>query len=325
MQAAAELVREKMNEFGNKRIPFLFIIDYELNEPFVIKLNEVDPNEIAYSMFSFKNYLEYEIGNPEIILKKYPVSYEQYKTSFEIVRKGIEEGNTYLTNLTFPTKIEINLNLTEIFLISKAKFKLHIKNRLVVFSPEEFVRIENGIISSFPMKGTIDASIPNARDIILNDDKEIAEHNTIVDLIRNDLSIVARDVYVKRFRFIDEIVTNNKKLLQVSSEITGTLGDNYESEIGNIIFAMLPAGSISGAPKRKTIEIIKDAEIALRGFYTGVFGIFDGNNLYSAVMIRFIEKAGNELFYRSGGGITYLSKPELEYQEMIDKVYVPVN
>lgn len=112
--------------------------------------------------------------------------------------------------------------------------------------------------------------------------------------------------------------------MQVSSKIVGELEKDYNERIGDIIYAMLPAGSISGAPKKKTIEIIQRAEKGKRGFYTGVFGIFDGKNLDSAVMIRFIEKAKDKLFFRSGGGITFMSNHENEYQELIDKIYVPI-
>jgi para-aminobenzoate synthetase component 1 len=174
------------------------------------------------------------------------------------------------------------------------------------------------------MKGTIDAKIPDAEKVILDDNKETAEHYTIVDLIRNDLNSVSKRVRVERFRYIDTIVTNEKNLLQVSSEVCGELEKNYLSHIGDIIFALLPAGSISGAPKRKTIEIIAAIEGRDRGYYTGIFGIFDGHNLDSGVMIRFIEKSGTSYIYYSGGGITSFSDPLSEYQEMIDKIYVPI-
>jgi para-aminobenzoate synthetase component 1 len=88
---------------------------------------------------------------------------------------------------------------------------------------------------------------------------------------------------------------------------------------------LLPAGSISGAPKTKTVEIIRQAEQEKRGYYTGVVGYFDGKNLDCGVMIRFIEKQNGTFFYRSGGGITTQSIAEAEYQETIDKVYVPVD
>ena len=309
-----------MNKFGKEKIPFLFIIDFELENAFVFPISDLDKENVHFKI----NHKQEQILTKEIKFRKTPVNFNIYKKSFDYVNEEIKKGNSYLTNLTFPTEININLSLEEIFIFSNAKYKLLFKNEFVVFSPETFVKIEDGIISSYPMKGTIDAGIPNAKEILLNDEKELAEHITIVDLIRNDLSIVAKNVYVDKFRYIEKIKTNEKELFQVSSKIVGELEQNYNEKIGEIIFSLLPAGSISGAPKKRTIEIIKSAEIDNRGFYTGVFGIFDGNNLDSAVMIRFIENKNGKLIYRSGGGITYLSDVNLEYQELIDKVYVPI-
>ena len=97
----------------------------------------------------------------------------------------------------------------------------------------------------------------------------------------------------------------------------------WEENFCDILFKLLPAGSISGAPKQKTLEIIDGVEIKDRGFYTGVFGLFDGKNVDSGVSIRFIEKENGKFWYRSGGGITALSSAEKEYQELIDKIHVP--
>ena len=95
-------------------------------------------------------------------------------------------------------------------------------------------------------------------------------------------------------------------------------------KIGDILTSILPAGSITGTPKKKTVEILKKIENYDRGFYTGIFGVFDGINLDSSVMIRFIQQEQNgELFYKSGGGITCDSNVNLEYQELIDKIYLP--
>ena len=174
------------------------------------------------------------------------------------------------------------------------------------------------------MKGTIDANYPDAKTTLLSSKKEVAEHHTIVDLIRNDLSMVAKNVRVERFQYIDHIRTNNRELLQMSSEISGELPADYHEHLGDIIFKLLPAGSISGAPKPKTIEIIKQAEQYDRGYFTGVFGIFDGKDIDSGVMIRFIEKTKDGYVYKSGGGITSQSDCKQEYQELINKIYVPV-
>ncbi len=315
---------QKMNEYGKNKIPFLFIIDFEMQEPQIIKLEEVNPAEILFDINGNRNCLTAKPPNMEIQFEKHPVSFSTFRLSFNKVLKEIHAGNTYLLNLTFPTKIETNLILKEMFFLSEAKYKLFYKNEFVVFSPEPFVSIDNFSISSYPMKGTIDAAVTNAAEVILNDKKETAEHNTIIDLIRNDLNMVAKKVHVEKYRYIDKVITKDKTLLQVSSKITGELEANFNAHIGDLIFSLLPAGSISGAPKKKTIEIIKNTETYSRGFYTGIFGYFDGAILDSAVMIRFIENTGKEMIYKSGGGITFMSDAESEYQELIDKVYVPI-
>lgn len=233
-------------------------------------------------------------------------------------------GNTYLLNLTFPTEITVNANLLAIFSASQAPFKLYFKGQFITFSPERFVKIQDNVIKTYPMKGTIDATIPQARAKILNDIKEQAEHTMVVDLLRNDLSIIAKGVRVNQFRYINQINAGHKELLQVSSEITGILPSDWHCHIGDILLALLPAGSISGTPKKKTIEIIHSIENYERGFFTGIFGYFDGKQLDSAVMIRFIERQGQNLIYKSGGGITIDSQAEKEYQEMLDKVYIPI-
>ncbi len=308
-----------MNDYGAMRVPFIFIVDFEMNKPVVFRTDEISGNNIRFAI----GEKEVKPIQKKIYFKTYPVEFEKYDDAFNYVVHQISLGNSYLTNLTFPTRIETNLSLEEIYTHSRARYKLLLDDKFVVFSPECFVKIEDGVISSYPMKGTIDASIPSAEEIILNDEKEMAEHITIVDLIRNDLSIIAKDVHVEKFRYIEKIETNKKSLLQVSSKIAGKLEGNYHERIGEIIFSMLPAGSISGAPKKKTVEIIQNAEKLERGYYTGVFGYYDGNNLDSAVMIRFIEQTAEGLVYRSGGGITFMSDVNSEYQELIDKVYVP--
>ncbi|MGX2951697.1 chorismate-binding protein, partial [Ursidibacter sp. B-7004-1] len=154
---------------------------------------------------------------------------------------------------------------------------------------------------------------------------EFTEHNTIVDLIRNDLALVAKYIQVTKYRYIDKVETHRGSIYQTSSEICGELEHNWQNRIGTILATLLPAGSISGAPKLKTVEIIQQAEQQERGYYTGIFGYFDGENLESAVAIRYIEQQGNRLIFRSGGGITALSQLDEEYNEILEKVYVPIS
>ena len=317
---------QKMNDLGSQGKPFLFVIDYEMRQPVVLTLEEVEQANIFYKIsdktnFSFgKSFFE-----KPLYLEKYPISFREYKKSFDIVKQAMLRGDSFLTNLTKPTPIKINLSLQEIFQRSRAKYQLYFQDKFVLFSPEIFVKIQEGIISSHPMKGTISADIPNAETVILNDKKEFAEHTTIVDLIRNDISMISEKVWVEKFRYISRVHTHEGDLLQVSSEICGQLPNNYQAQIGTLLFKLLPAGSICGAPKPQTLAIIKEAENYDRGYYTGVFGIFDGRNLDSSVMIRFIEKQENgSMIFKSGGGITVFSDARSEYQEMIDKIYLPI-
>lgn len=316
---------ERINLLAGAHKAFLFIIDYEQNDSYIEEVADIDPAVLLYELNGFTNCKgEIRCDSKAVSWKTTPMAYTQYKQSFDIVWKNIHAGNSFLANLTCQTPIETNLNIKEVFHRSHALYKLWIRDRFVVFSPEIFVRIQNGAISSYPMKGTIDAEMPFAEQQLLNDEKEAAEHATIVDLIRNDLSIVAENVSVNRYRYVDRIQTNRGEILQTSSEISGRLPEAYEQSLGDILFRLLPAGSITGAPKRKTTEIIKQAENYKRGFYTGIMGYFDGHHLDSAVMIRFIEQEGDQLFFKSGGGITSKSEARNEYNEMNQKVYVPI-
>jgi para-aminobenzoate synthetase component 1 len=322
MQKKADIISQ-LNEWGRQKVPFVFLFDFAGKNPIIFPLNN-PLKEVFWTFPASSNSIESYKKNELKSWKTTPVSFEKFSSGFNQVMWHIHNGDTYLLNFTQPTCIETNLSLEEIFLISSAPYKIYLKDKFVCFSPETFVKICDGKIYSYPMKGTIDAGIENAEQVILTDSKEIAEHNTIVDLIRNDLSLVAENVVVEKFRYLSHIQTNNKNLWQVSSEISGELPKNYSEKIGDILFTLLPAGSISGAPKKKTLEIIEKTENYERGFYTGVFGIFDGENLDSCVLIRFIENQNGQLVYKSGGGITFMSEAEKEYDEMLKKVYVPV-
>jgi len=316
---------KRMNELASSRKPFLFIIDYKQQCSLIEEVSRIDSACCRYDFNGVTNVDASTEGySGKIDWTFTPMALEDYRQAFEIVKRNILAGNSYLANLTCKVPVSTNLTLEDVFRHSKALYKLWLKDKLVCFSPEIFVRIENGEIKSFPMKGTIDATLPDAEKQLMDDPKEAAEHATIVDLIRNDLSMVAERVSVARYRYCDRLETNKGPIFQTSSEICGTLPDDYPSRIGEIIFRLLPAGSITGAPKPKTMAIIEEAEDYERGFYTGIMGYCDGRTLDSAVMIRFIEKDGERLYYKAGGGITSKSDLQSEYNEMIQKIYVPI-
>ena len=347
------------------------LFDFEGRGNFSHAWKETLKEEISEKETWKKETSEKEIS--ETIWQIEPPLYEDYERSFNIVKSNIMAGNSYLTNLTCRVPVSCNLSLEEIFHRAKGKYKLllrrkktqaedkaHLKEEnieenltpFVCFSPETFVRIKGGRIYSYPMKGTLDASLPDAEKQLMEDRKEAAEHATIVDLIRNDLSRVAENVRVDKYRYIDVLHTNKGDILQTSSEISGRLPEDYPHHLGEILDAQLPAGSITDAPKDKTMQIIQEAEGYDRGFYTGIMGIYDQGELNSAVMIRFIEeetspvdfeadgkknfkakegkasegkepKASRELYFKAGGGITSKSDCQREYEEVIQKIYLP--
>lgn len=314
-----------MNQWGKEHTPFVFLIDFECKKPVCWKWEEAE-NIFLFNFNGVSNKKKSNANKSILInhpfeFNKSPITFEAYKCKFDAIIKEIELGNSFLVNLTAKTQLSTNYSLIEIFNQANAKYTCYLKDEFVCFSPETFVKIKENKIYSYPMKGTINANIPDAKNIILHDQKEISEHATMVDLIRNDLSKVSSNVKVNKYRYYEEIATPDGNLGQISSEIVGELPDNYNEKLGDILFELLPAGSVSGAPKQKTLQIISNAENEDRGYYTGISGYFDGNNLDSTVLIRYLQ---NDNYYRSGGGITCNSIAKNEYQEMIDKVYVPL-
>lgn len=314
----------EMNRLGRLNIPFCFLIDFEEMMPRLWRLDE--PQDEFMFLFNGRSSQTPGTVSPSLQSSfrfiKQPIDPKTYKRMFDITINHIQKGDSYLVNLTADTMVDTDLTLEQSYRMGRSKYKCLLRNRFISFSPETFVRIDHGCIRSHPMKGTIDASLPDAREMILRDQKEAAEHATIVDLIRNDLGRVATDINLERYRYYEVIHSQFGQLGQVSSEISGKLPDDYHQRIGDIIFELLPAGSISGAPKNRTLEIIREAEGRKRGYYTGIAGYFENGRLDSCVLIRFMQSNG---VYSSGGGITCQSRLEDEYQEMINKVYVPIH
>ena len=314
----------EMNRLGSQNIPFCFLIDFEEMMPRLWLMDE--PQDEFMFVFNGRSShtpaAECHAPQRSFRFEKQPIDPKAYERMFDITVDHIRKGDSYLVNLTTDTMIDTDLTLEESYRLGRSKYKCLLRDQFVCFSPETFVRIDHGRIRSHPMKGTIDASLPDAREMILRDEKEAAEHATIVDLIRNDLGRVANGISVERYRYYEVIHSQFGQLGQVSSEISGKLPDDYHQRIGDIIFELLPAGSISGAPKKRTLDIIREAEGRKRGYYTGIAGYFEHGMLDSCVLIRFMQANG---VYSSGGGITCQSRLEDEYLEMINKVYVPIH
>lgn len=298
--------------------PFFFITDFLAQKIEVHPLEDLAQNNIYFD-FNTKS----KSNNHQHRLELLKPSFKAYLKAFSAIIEAIKCGETYVLNYTQKTAVKTSLTLKEIYESANARYKLFYKDHFVCFSPETFITIEDNTIHTFPMKGTIDAKIPNALQVILDDKKELAEHIMIVDLLRNDLSQVASKVSVTDFRYADTIKAGDKELIQISSHIQGKLDHNWKENLDEIISKLLPAGSISGAPKKSTLKHILAIENYDRGYFCGVMGYFDGRKLTTAVMIRFIERQEDQLFYKSGGGITIDSDAKKEFEELLDKIYIP--
>ncbi len=315
---------QEMNRFYAEKIPFFFIVDYAAKYPELIPLADLKEEQVFYKAGEITNYSEKYLPKKNLEWQKQPISKANYTVQFKAVQQAIQNGETYLINLTASTPVQTNYSLEELFFKGQGAYKLWFKDRFVHFSPEPFIKIKDRKVYTFPMKGTIDAAIDNAAEVILNDEKELREQYTIVDLLRNDLSIVADKVRVDDFRYIEHLYTNEKELLAVSSKISGQLKSEYAEQLGSVFEQLLPAGSICGAPKQRTCELIESIETHQRHYYTGVWGVFDGLSVDSCVIIRYLEKTETGLVFKSGGGITNQSELDAEYQELCDKVYLPI-
>ncbi len=307
----------QMNDWGRAGRPFLFSLNYKATEAQIWPLNQV-PAHVFYALPQRQKMPPLRPLPARIEFEPQAMAQAAYEQSFEYVLNELKAGNSYLLNLCHPTPLRTNLQLHDFFSRAQAPYKILIEGEFCCFSPEAFVRIQGREISTYPMKGTgSDAAA------LLANEKEAAEHATVVDLLRNDLSMVAQKVRVPRYRYLEELQTARGRIYQSSSEIKGELPENWPAQLGSILARLSPAGSITGAPKARTMQIIAEAEQGERGYYTGIFGCFDGQSLQSAVSIRFIEQTPSGLVYRSGGGITAMSQAAEEYRELIQKVYVP--
>ena len=318
-------LKKRMNDLGRSRTPFVWGVDYDLRRGFVVDNPHSPDCGILWEVRGRGNCPgspQHAEEIPHMRVVAYPERFV-YGRMFDTVMAGLRRGDSFLANLTARTEVECQCGLDTIFRNAHAPYKLLLPDEFVCFSPEPFVRISANRISTYPMKGTADASLPDAESSLMENYKEKCEHYTIVDLMRNDLNSVSRNVTVERFRYLERIATSRGVIFQTSSEVTGVLPEGKEYDFGDIILPMLPAGSITGAPKEATVTLIGRAECSPRGWYTGVFGYFDGKEMESAVMIRCIQRGDDgRIYFHSGGGITVNSNCEEEYEELIAKVYL---
>ena len=315
----------QLNTWGAEGLPFFFLIDYAGEKPEAYPLATAIDHGIQFAIGKHCNIPDTPCYPPwDIHFQATPPPKSRYADAFRRVQQAIHDGDTYLLNLTLPSAVETNLDLYTIFRLANAPYRVYKHDTFTCFSPEQFIAIEGDTIHTHPMKGTIFGQGAELLNSLLQDPKETAEHATITDLLRNDLGKVAQQVRVDNYRYAQVVQTHVGSLWQTSTHIRGQAGSDWPSRIGDILDNLLPAGSICGAPKSSTCRVIAEAEGYSRGYYTGVAGVFDGQSLESAVLIRYIEQQpGGQFLFKSGGGITAFSDEDEEYQELCNKIYLP--
>lgn len=193
-------------------------------------------------------------------------------------------------------------------------------------SPETLVRLEDGVLYTFPLAGTRPRGKTDEEDRrleteLLSDEKECAEHNMLVDLGRNDIGKISRFGSVKVEKYMS--VERFSHVMHLGSTVSGEIRD--ECDAVSAVDAVLPAGTLSGAPKIRACEIINELEDNRRGIYGGAVGYIDfAGNLDACIAIRIAYKKNGKVFVRSGAGIVADSVPENEYQECINKAMAVV-
>ena len=194
-------------------------------------------------------------------------------------------------------------------------------------SPETLVKLEDGVLHIFPLAGTRPRGKTDAEDKaleadLLADEKELAEHNMLVDLGRNDLGKISRfgSVEVEKLHSIERY----SHVMHIGSTVRGVIRDDADGL--DAVSAVLPAGTLSGAPKIRACQLIAELENNKRGIYGGAIGYIDfTGNLDTCIAIRIAYKKNGKVFVRSGAGIVADSVPEKEYQECINKAAAVVN
>jgi len=194
-------------------------------------------------------------------------------------------------------------------------------------SPETLVKLEDGVLHTFPLAGTRPRGKTEEEDRrleaeLLGDEKELAEHNMLVDLGRNDLGKISKfgTVEVEKLRSIERY----SHVMHIGSTVRGDIAEGYDAL--DAIEAVLPAGTLSGAPKIRACQLIGDLENNKRGIYGGAIGYIDfTGNMDTCIAIRIAYKKNGKVFVRSGAGIVADSVPEKEYEECLNKARAVLN
>ena len=259
---------------------------------------------------------------------KFNMSKDEYERMVKVVKDYIYKGDVIQTVISQRFQRPISVDPFQIYqslrMINPSPYMYYMDLngfQIVGASPELLVQVENGRVATHPIAGTRPRGADTAEDIalendLLDDEKERAEHIMLVDLGRNDIGKVSKAGTVEVTQFMD--VERYSHVMHLVSHVTGSLREDYNSF--DVLRACFPAGTVSGAPKIRAMEIIAELEPDKRGPYAGAVGYFDfAGNLDTAITIRTLVIKDGIAYTQAGGGIVHDSNPETEFEETVHK------
>lgn len=324
---------DKVIAFDNYRQKIILIVNMRLDNP------ETEYNKAIFELNKLRELLTNGKKKTEIsghitgdITPLF--SKEEFCSIVEKAKHHIKEGDIFqivLSNrLSAPFEGSLFNTYRTLRTINPSPYMFYFSGTDVEVagaSPETLVKLEDGILHTFPLAGTRPRGKTEREDIalekeLLADEKELAEHNMLVDLGRNDLGKISKfgTVEVEKLHSIERY----SHVMHIGSTVRGEIMDGFDAL--DAVSAVLPAGTLSGAPKIRACQLIGELENNKRGIYGGAIGYIDfSGNLDTCIAIRIAYKKNGKVFVRSGAGIVYDSEPEKEYQECINKAAAVMN
>lgn len=304
-------------------------VRYEAKDIFLGK--EVNSSMPLCYFEVFDEYEEYKASEQtdDVFIKIEPlISKDCYCSAISDIKKYIEKGYTYEVNYTYPSKVITSSEVLALYerLLKEqpTPYNAFIKNdyeEILSFSPELFFRLKGNKVLTKPMKGTVARGVTPQEDeenikFLRNDEKNRAENVMIVDLLRNDLGRIAKAGTVKVDKLFE--IETHKTIHQMTSEISAEL---ETTELYKIFEAIFPCGSITGAPKISTMNIIEVLEVSKRDIYCGAIGFLSPEECVFSVPIRILQKKQGESFYtfHAGGAVVWDSSAKDEWNETEEK------
>jgi anthranilate synthase component 1 len=318
---------DKVIAFDNVRQKIILIVNMRLDNPQAEYDRAVSElNDLVHTLRHGQRSSEpsgHWLGEIEPLFDK-----EAYCAMVERAKHYIKEGDIFqivLSNrLSAPFKGSLLNTYRVLRTINPSPYMFYFSGTDVEVagaSPETLVKLDNGILHTFPLAGTRPRGRNEEEDKrliaeLLADEKELAEHNMLVDLGRNDLGKISRfgSVEVEKLHSIEKF----SHVMHIGSTVRGEIREDKDAL--DAIEAVLPAGTLSGAPKIRACQLIGELENNKRGIYGGAIGYIDfTGNMDTCIAIRIVYKKNGKVFVRSGAGIVADSIPEKEYEECINK------